>query len=441
MDAMRRQLLRVTRLILWLTTIVLTFLITVLLVRAFDARRGPALKLWHTEKLAAEFQARDRHTVKTLADYLARENALFAELNRKITAVLPPQDQTAINRYAPGYLLYPAGATNWNRTVVLAPKYLHGGMLLLHGLTDAPYSLKHVAEHYRDQGYYVLVLRVPGHGTIPSALVRTRWRDWLAAVELGARHVRTQIGLDRPLYFVGYSNGGALALKYALDAAERADLPQVDGLVLISPMIGISRSAVLARWIALMGEIPCFEKSRWLDFMPEYLPYKYNSFPANAAYQSHLISRDLRKEVLRQAKSTAITNLPPVLTFQSIVDATVSTPAVVDALYNHLCHPRDEMVLFNVNTRALEGSFIRPTDLEFGRTLLGDRTRHFRLCVITNRDTNSAEVVELSVSPGATQPRSRALGLQWPEEVYSLAHIALPINGHCSRGLCRAARS
>ena len=54
----------------------------------------------------------------------------------------------------------------------MRPPEIRGGALLLHGLTDSPYSLRHVAELLAQQGYYALGLRLPGHGTFPAAIAR-----------------------------------------------------------------------------------------------------------------------------------------------------------------------------------------------------------------------------------------------------------------------------
>ena len=113
-------------------------------------------------------------------------------------------------------------------------------MVFLHGLTDLPYSLRHVADRYRDLGYLAIGLRLPGHGTVPAALTDTVWEDWLAATRLAVREARRSVGARAPLHLVGYSAGGALALKYALDAIEDPRLTRPDRLVLISPMIGIN---------------------------------------------------------------------------------------------------------------------------------------------------------------------------------------------------------
>ena len=224
-----------------------------------------------------------------------------------------------------------------------------GGALLVHGLTDSPYSMRAVGETLRAGGYYGLALRMPGHGTVPAALTTAVWEDWLAAVRLGVRHVRERIGPGKPLVLVGYSNGGALVLKYALDEVERGEPLPSTRLALISPMIGVAPFAWLARVISLLGPVPYFEKARWLDVIPEYNPFKDNSFPANAGLQSWRLTTDLQAQILRLGKAGRLKELPPVLAFQSIVDATVSTAAVVHALFDQLESNGSELVLFDIN--------------------------------------------------------------------------------------------
>ena len=401
---------------------------TLLLVRAFDARRQPDLKPWHTVRLQGEFHGVTRRRVATMAEYLELEKALFEDLDRVVVNQLPPEDRGVANRYFRGSPAYTGhAATNWNRTVVLEPDVPRGGVLLLHGLTDSPYSMRHLARIYGAQGYFVVALRIPGHGTIPAELMRVNRRDWNAAVRLAARHVRDRIGPDLPFHMVGYSNGGALALQYALDALEEPNLPPPDGLMVLSPMIAVTPAAAAGRSIARLGAIPYFEKSRWLDLMPEYMPYKYNSFPANAAYQSHVVSTRLVRSLARAEANGSIGRLPPLLAFQSVVDATVSTPAVVDMLYNRLRGPGHELVLFNVNTGSNARDFIRAEDLRYAHTLFRDDRRNYRLSLLANAEPNTRRIAEYSAEPGHAKPKVRALGLEWPAGVYSLSHVAVPM--------------
>ena len=128
--------------------------------------------------------------------------------------------------------------------------------MLLHGLTDSPYSLRHVARRYREDGYVAVAIRLPGHGTVPAALTDVDWEDWSEATRLAVREARRRIGPSRPLHLVGFSNGGALAMKYALDALDDPQLSRPDRIVLISPMIGITALRTVRRGVRLAGDLP-----------------------------------------------------------------------------------------------------------------------------------------------------------------------------------------
>ena len=308
-----------------------------------------------------------------------------------------------------------------------------GGALLIHGLTDSPYSMRAVGETLKAGGYYGLALRMPGHGTVPAGLTTAVWEDWLAAVRLGVRHVRERIGPDKPLVLVGYSNGGALVLKYALDEVERGDGLRPTRLVLISPMIGVAPFAWMARVISLLGPIPYFEKARWLDVMPEYNPFKYNSFPANAALQSWRLSTDVQAQILRLGKAGRLKDLPPVLAFQSLVDATVSTAAVVHALFDQLDGNGSELVLFDINRLSGMEPFIDPAAATILSRLTDRSPRRYGRSLVTNADQDSLEVVERSIRADRTEIVTRPLGLAWPPEMFSLAHIALPFTARRRR--------
>src|SRR6516162_3921053 len=144
-----------------------------------------------------------------------------------------------------------AFSQDFNRSYVLEPDRVPAGaVVLLHGLTDSPYSQRHIARAYRDRGFVAIVIRLPAHGTVPAALTDVEWEDWSAATRLAVREARRRIVPSAPLHLVGFSNGGALAFKYALDAIGDPQQARPDRLVLISPMIGITR---LARFAGLAG--------------------------------------------------------------------------------------------------------------------------------------------------------------------------------------------
>ena len=400
---------------------------TLIIGGAVSARqRLPDLQSWH-HYAPADATASDLENA-TLADYLRREETVFREVRDRIERTSEGTAAPPANRYDRRSRSHPSRiAPDGNRTYELVPSgEIAGGALLIHGLTDSPYSMRAVGDTLKASGYYGLALRMPGHGTVPAGLVTAVWEDWLAAVRVGVRHVRERIGPGKPLVLVGYSNGGALVLKYALDEIERGNSLPATRLALISPMVGVAPFAWMTRVISFLGPIPYFEKARWLDVIPEYNPFKYNSFPANAGLQSWRLTTTLQAQVLRLGKAGRLKDLPPVLAFQSLVDATVSTAAVVHALFDQLDADGSELVLFDINRLSGLEPFIDPATATILSRLTDASPRRYGRSLVTNADRDSLAVVERSIRPGQTEIATRALGLAWPAEMFSLAHIALP---------------
>ena len=421
---MRRSLTRWTkRLILVLAVVAATLFV----VRVVDSQRGPPLELWHTF-VPEDLQA-DAIDKLDWNGWMAAEARLFDQVRREVTERLDDEERRADNRYFAGSPINPSHfQQDWNRSYVMEPDGApRGAVVLLHGLTDAPYSLRHVARQYRAQGFVAIGLRIPAHGTVPAALTDTVWEDWLAATRLAVREARRRIGPQQPLHVVGFSNGGALAMKYALDAIENPSLPRPDRLVLISPMIGITAFARFAGLAALPAILPSFAKAAWLSRVPEFIPFKYNSFPVNGARQSHRLTVSLQAQLQRMAQAGQLATLAPVQTFQSVLDFTVSTRAVISALYNLLPTNGSELVLFDRNQNTRLGPMLRPaTDLLLDR-IVPPAPRNWRLSIIANTGPDSADMVERVTPAGETTESVKPLpGMAYPRDVFSLSHVALP---------------
>ncbi len=400
--------------------------LTLLAIRAYDARRGPPLEPWHTfvpdELRAEEIDASDWHA------YLRAEDAVFESVRTEVTDRLDAGDRVPMNRYFDGSVVYPPHlAHDWNRSYVLEPDGAPAGaVVLLHGLTDSPYSTRHVAQRYRAAGWVAVAIRLPAHGTVPGGLTDVEWEDWRAAARLAVREATRRGGPSRPLHLVGYSNGGALALQYALDAIDDPQLARAQHVVLISPMIGITRFARFAGIAGWPAIFPAFAKAAWLSVLPEFNPFKYNSFPINPARQTHRLTVVLQEQIARLGREHRLGQLPPILTFQSVVDFTVSTRAIVSALYGHLPPNGSELVLFDINRASkFDVLFSAATETKLER-LLPPPPRRFRATVITNASIASSHVVEQVTEAGSVTERSRPLGLEYPADVYSLSHVALP---------------
>jgi alpha-beta hydrolase superfamily lysophospholipase len=401
-------------------------LLTFLGVRVYDTQRGLPLEPWHTyvphELRAEKLEAAD------WTQYLAAEAKIFDDVQREVSQKLEPGDRVPANRYFDGSPVYPAHfVQDFNRSFVLEPKGKPvGAVVLLHGLTDSPYSQCHIARFYQDHGFLAIVPRMPAHGTVPAALTDVEWEDWMAATRLAVREARRRTEPSAPLHLVGFSNGGALALMYALDSIGDEKLSRPDRLVLISPMVGITRFARFAGLAGLPAILPAFAKAAWLGIVPEFNPFKYNSFPVNGARQSHRLTQALQERIARYSREGRLGQLPPVLTFQSLIDFTVSTRAIVSALYAHLPENGSELVLFDVNRTAKFGPLLRSSaDTALAR-YVPSGPRRYRLTIITNADDKSDGVIERVTEANSEADRSRPLGLSYPSGFYSLSHVALP---------------
>jgi alpha-beta hydrolase superfamily lysophospholipase len=417
----------IRRVLKWVLIGVVVVGAAMLALRSFRVLSGPALQPWHTF-VPAELHESDLDG-GDWARYLAQEGTIFESVRTEVSQRLDPDARVPINRYFEASPVYPARfAQDWNRSYVMEPdgKPL-GAVVLLHGLTDSPYSLRHIAKRYRDRGFVAIGVRLPGHGTVPAGLTNVRWEDWMAATRLAVREARRRVSAPGPLHLVGFSNGGALAMKYALDAIEDPKLARVDRIVLITPMIGITRFARFAGLAGLPAVLPPFANAAWLSVVPEFNPFKYNSFPVNGARQSYRMTDALQTQIQRLARAGQLGSLPPVLTFQSVVDFTVSTPAILTALYSLLPDNGSEIVLFDVNRTVKFGPLLRPSAYVALDRLTPTSPQPYRFTAIVNASDDSEAVVERSIAPGQLQAADRALNLPYPPGIFSLSHLAIPI--------------
>lgn len=422
---------KTTRFIIRLTGFVISsFLlvaVTLILVKAMSARNGPDLEWWHSEEISSEFDVSEVSAINTLDQYLAKEEVVFHELQTLVDSNVSPQKRNHLNRYRTGNDSYPdKSGRNLNRSSQKRPAAIAGGVLLLHGMTDSPYSLRHLAAMFHEKGFYVLNLRLPGHGTIPAELDRMEWPDWQAAVKLGAKHVSNQLEADQPFYVLGYSNGASLTLKYSMDSLGDAESRTPDRVLLISPMIGVSALAKFSRLFYWLSRLEYFRHTRWLDIYPEYDPHKYNSFPMNAGLQSYKLTNTVKEQIQRMASNGELQQMPPVLAFQSLVDKTVVTSAVLDDLYEKLPDNGSELVLFDVNHTGELEEYIQPRHKLLLKRAMNEGSGKYAVSVLTNRGENDPGVLELRQVAGIPGFVSRGLPYSWPEDVYSLTHVALP---------------
>jgi carboxylesterase len=102
------------------------------------------------------------------------------------------------------------------------------GVLVLHGFTGCPQSMRPLAEAFADAGFSVDLPLLPGHGTAVADLVPMRFADWFAAADVAYQELAARC--DR-MVVAGLSMGGTLTLHLA------RRYPELAGAVVINPLV------------------------------------------------------------------------------------------------------------------------------------------------------------------------------------------------------------
>lgn len=204
------------------------------------------------------------------------------------------------------------------------------GVVLVHGLTDSAFQMRDIGHFFKQQGFWVRGLTLPGHGIRPGALLHIKLKAWRQAVAHAVNDLARQV---KNVYLCGYSTGAALAIDLAIDTAN------IHGLILFAPALRLKRYIELAiRAQALFKVI--WRRAQWLDTAPELDYAKYASLPVNAALQLQLLINELSVKIPKSALATPI--------FQVLTD----TDELIDneqvmSLTKHFTHPDNQLLIYS----------------------------------------------------------------------------------------------
>lgn len=202
-----------------------------------------------------------------------------------------------------------------------------GGVLLVHGLGDSPWSFHDLAPELARQGFLVRSVLLPGHGTDPEDMMKVSLEDWRRTVAEQAELLRRDAGL---VYLGGFSTGANLVLDEAYSTED------VAGLLLFSPAF---RSSIPFGWVT-----PLLRHLRpWLvdpDTEMESIPVRYTNIPTNGFAQFYRSSR-LAQRHLASGRFDK-----PVLMVLAASDSVVDTDHAVKAFQTRFLHPASRLVWY-----------------------------------------------------------------------------------------------
>jgi carboxylesterase len=102
------------------------------------------------------------------------------------------------------------------------------GVLVIHGFTGNPQSMRPIAETLAEEGLTVELPLLPGHGRDVEDMLETTWADWSGAAEAAYDNLRERC---EGVVVVGLSMGGSLTCWLA------ENHPEIRGIAVINPMV------------------------------------------------------------------------------------------------------------------------------------------------------------------------------------------------------------
>lgn len=202
-----------------------------------------------------------------------------------------------------------------------------GGVLLVHGLGDSPWSFNDLAPELARQGFLVRSVLLPGHGTVPEDMLEVTLEDWRRTVAEQAAFLKRDAGM---VYLGGFSTGANLVLDEAYSTQG------VAGLLLFSPAF---RSSIPFGWVT-----PLLRHVRpWLvdpETETESIPVRYSNVPTNGFAQFYRSSRLAQKHLASGRFDK------PVLMVLAASDSVVDTKHAIETFQTRFPHPASRLVWY-----------------------------------------------------------------------------------------------
>nr|7E0N_A Chain A, Thermostable monoacylglycerol lipase,Lipase [synthetic construct]7E0N_B Chain B, Thermostable monoacylglycerol lipase,Lipase [synthetic construct]7E0N_C Chain C, Thermostable monoacylglycerol lipase,Lipase [synthetic construct]7E0N_D Chain D, Thermostable monoacylglycerol lipase,Lipase [synthetic construct] len=237
------------------------------------------------------------------------------------------------------------------------------GILVLHGFTGSPQSMRPLGEAYHEAGYTVCGPRLKGHGTHYEDMEKTTCQDWIDSVEAGYEWLKNRCGT---IFVTGLSMGGTLTLYMA------EHHPEICGIAPINAAINMP---ALAGALAGVGDLPRFLDAIGSDIKkPGVKELAYEKTPVKSIGEI--------TELMKKVKGDLEKVNCPALIFVSKEDHVVP-PSNSQEIYSSIKSAAKELV-------TLDNSYHVAT-LDNDQDIIIERTLHFLQRVL---ETSSLQGLE-----------------------------------------------
>ena len=197
-------------------------------------------------------------------------------------------------------------------------------ILLAHGLGDSPFSFSDISSSLAEQGFYVQVILLPGHGSNPQHMSLVNYQDWQTLVD----HYANLLKQDHDqVWLGGFSTGGNLVAIHALDNSD------VDGLMLFSPGF-----QTVTPFLERLTPLVAMFTDGWTAEETNFA--KYSSAPINSA-----LAYSESAQVFRDKIADRELDIPTLLVTAQ-ADSVIDANALHDYFENHFTHSNSKLVWY-----------------------------------------------------------------------------------------------
>ena len=232
-------------------------------------------------------------------------------------------------------------------------------VLMIHGFTGSPASIRPWAQGLHQRGFSVKVPRLPGHGTTWHEMNQTKWQDWYGEVERSFLELRKR---HRRVFVAGFSMGGALSIRLTSKFSR-----EIEGLILINPSIGDTR--LVMKFVPLLKHFIPSVQGRGTDVAAPNPPrHSYGRTPLKALHSLQQLWRLAQKDL-----------------------TSISTPLMIGYSVNdHVVDPKNaEFVIENVASIDIREVIFEKSyhnvALDFECDLLVEESHNFITDVLTGQ--------------------------------------------------------